>query len=104
MLESTLQFLNANNCKVILNIMPLQPYYQNLLQENTNYNDRIKQLIYLCNIYKNKYSNIILVKDNHDIKNFNGKSNYFFDENHLTSANSTLILESLFKNLPSDAF
>lgn len=104
LLESTLQLLNEKGCKVILNIMPLQPFYQQLIRENSNYDKRIERLKQLCYLYQSRYKNIILVKDNHDINNFGGKANYFFDENHLTKANSTLLLESLFKNLSADAF
>lgn len=104
LLTETLEFLNANNCKVILNIMPVQPYYQTLIEQNTNYDDRISKLVQLCDTYKKKYPNIIIFKDNHKIENFNGKANYFFDEIHLTSSNSTLMLESLFNNIPKDAF
>jgi hypothetical protein len=104
LLESILQFLNAQHCKVIINIMPLQPYYQQLIKENTNYDERIYKLTSLCATFKKKYPNIIAFQDNHDIRNFGGDKNHFFDENHLTSVNSALILRSLMKNIPADAF
>jgi hypothetical protein len=104
LLESTLQFLEERNCKVILNIMPVQPYYKKLMEEQTNYDERIKKLLVICSNYKSKYSNIMMVRDNHEVADFNGKPNYFYDQIHLTASNSALMLESLFKNIPKDAF
>jgi plasmid maintenance system killer protein len=104
LLERTLKFLEEKDCKVILNIMPVQPYYKKLIEENTNYGERMNQLLHMCSAYKNKYHNIIMVRDNHELDSFNGKANYFFDQIHLTASNSTLMLESLLKNLSGDAF
>jgi hypothetical protein len=103
-LENTIKFLQSKNCKIIINIMPLQPYYQKLILENTNYAERIKEINTVCNAYAKKYSNILLVKDNHDIHSFDGNANGFFDEMHITSTNSRLILQSLLNNMKKDAF
>lgn len=104
MLESTLAFLNEKNCKVIINLMPLQPYYESLILQSTSYAERIQQINALCLEYQKKYPNVIFVKDNHEINSFKGVANGFFDEMHLTSANSALILESLLNNIDKNAF
>jgi len=93
--DSLLSMLNSIGTKVIINVMPTQPYYQQLLSMNSNYNERIKLLLEYMNNFKHKYQNIIIVKDNHMISDFNGGSEDFFDCMHPTTRNSNLMLYSI---------
>ena len=102
--EELIQFLEKNKVKVILNIMPVQPYVQQVLIEHTSYAQRMSLLAAYLNDLKNKYPNIILVKDNHEIKNFNGLSEHFFDRIHPTSVNSDSMLVSIKRQLIDYAF
>lgn len=105
LLEKLVKYYEENNVKVIFNIMPVQPFFQDLLYKlKPQYQNRISQLkTYFSNLQK-LHKNIILVKDNHEIKNFNGNSEYFFDQLHPTSANSDLMLISIKNQLGNYAF
>ena len=100
--EKSIKYLNARNCKVIINLMPVQPYFDKLLSERTNHHNNVANLNTFCKSLSEKYRNIILVKDNSHINNFKGKPKHFFDSYHPTSVNSNLMIESL--NLSSKSF
>jgi hypothetical protein len=85
--------------KVIINVMPVQPYYWQVISSKTNYNDRIVLLLKYLNGLKSKYNNIILVKDNHLIEDFNGLPDSFFDCFHPTYYNSAQMLYSIQRSL-----
>lgn len=95
LLDSIITLLEQNNCKVILNVMPMQPFYQRMVEQKSNYNERLVYLLEYLNEMKQKHKNVLLVKDNHDIKNFNGLPNHFFDHIHPTSVNSDSMLFSI---------
>ena len=95
--------LSEHNVKVIINIMPIQPYYLELVKKHSNYNERRKILLKKLKLLKKKYPLILTIKDNHSIDQFNGLENHFFDHMHPTSYNSNLMIESIFKKLPKDA-
>lgn len=94
LLDSVIHFLEERDCKVVLNIMPVQPYFYSLLKERTQHQQNIQDLYDACLLMEKKYSNVIRLKDNSKIENFNGVSNHFFDSYHPTSVNSTLMIES----------
>jgi len=92
--EKNIQFLQSKNCKVIINLMPVQPYFKTLLVAKTDHEQNILDLLSFCQHLEKTYPNIILLKDNSDITNFNGKSEHFFDSYHPTSVNSDLMISS----------
>jgi len=101
--ESLMKLLKERNVKVIINIMPIQPYEQSIVEKETNYIERMDFMIDWLNNLKAKNENILLVKNNSQIEFFNGFENHFFDAIHPTSVNSKLMFESIIKNLPKDA-
>jgi hypothetical protein len=103
MMDELLEYLKINGVKVILNIMPVQPFYRELLLENTSYKKRITDLLRRLQILEIKYTNVLLVKDNSDISKFGGYERHFFDHIHPTSVNSGLMLRALRRQVNSDA-
>jgi hypothetical protein len=99
----TIELLNDSDCEVVLNLMPLQPYYQNLVVESTNYLERMRSLNSFLLFVQSKFENVILLVDNSDIQFFNGFENHFFDTIHPTSVNSDLMLDRIFNLLEEDA-
>ena len=95
---------NEQGTKIIINIMPVQPYFQQLIRKETNYDQRMKELVEYLLLRKQKYPNIILVQDNHLIENFKGSETHFFDYFHPTSVNSDSMLHHLFKEIGPNAF
>jgi hypothetical protein len=102
--ERTIKKLNEVKCQVIFNIMPNQPYFKKILTESTNYNQRLAYLKSYLNYLDFKYANVLVVKDNSDIKNFDGFENHFFDYMHPTSVNSNLMIETFRQELIDHAF
>ncbi|MDA7803716.1 hypothetical protein N8987_04000 [Crocinitomix sp.] len=102
--ERMIKMLNKYNCKVILNMMPNQPYFKKIIEEQTTFKTRLNRLLTYFNKLKMKYDNIILIKDNSDISNFNGDPNHFFDYMHPTSVNSDRMIESMRTELQEYAF
>ena len=100
----TIELLEENGCKVILNLMPLQPYYKSLVLETTNYSKRIDHLKNFLAWLKLRHHNILLVQDNTDISYFSGHENHFFHNIHPTSVNSDLMLFRLFREIDVNAF
>jgi len=95
LLDSVIHFLADKNCKVAINIMPVQPYFYQLLMERTKHINNIDALNEACEKIKAKYNNVIVLRDNSKIENFNGEANHFFDAYHPTSVNSDYMIESL---------
>lgn len=93
--EQSIKFLNEKKCKVIINLMPVQPYFYKLLIERTMHQNNVSELSLFCKALVKKYPNVLLVKDNSNIENFNGKAEHFFDSYHPTSVNSDLMIQSL---------
>ena len=93
--EQSIKFLNEKKCKVIINLMPVQPYFYKLLVERTMHQNIVSELSLFCKALVKKYPNVLLVKDNSNIENFNGKAEHFFDSYHPTSVNSDLMIQSL---------
>jgi hypothetical protein len=102
LLEDLVILLEKNNVKIIFNVMPVQPFYYSLATKYSNYEERIANLIAYLEKLKTGHKNIILVKDNHTIKNFNGLVNHFFDHIHPTSVNSDSMLISIKRKLKRD--
>jgi hypothetical protein len=95
--------MDTAGVKVILNVMPNQPFYQQLVREHGNYDERISIFLKRLNELEEKHDCIILLKDNHNIENFGGSEHHFFDHMHPTSVNSDLMLKSIFEALPANA-
>jgi len=104
LLIELVEYLQHNNVKIIFNIMPLQPFYKSLVIKYSNYNERMSELIGFLTNLKSKYNNVLIVKDNSDISNFNGDPSHFFDHIHPTSINSDLMIFSILKKINKDAF
>lgn len=102
--ERTIALLESKNVQVILNLMPLQPYFREVLMRQTNYVYRLKFMVGYMEYLQARYSNIILIKDNSAIENFNGFENHFFDYMHPTYVNSNLMIESFRNELEKHAF
>jgi len=102
--DRTIQLLSEKNCKVVFNIMPNQPYFKKILEEKTNYLQRLTYLNQYLKYLQMKYPNVIAIKDNSDISNFNGFENHFFDYMHPTSVNSSLMMLTFKNELESYAF
>ena len=101
--EELISILNENDVKIIINIMPIQPYEQSIVEKETNYLERVSFMENWLNNLKEQHRNILLIKNNSKIENFNGYENHFFDAIHPTSVNSKLMFESILKELPKDA-
>jgi len=97
-------FLDSNDVKLVVQIMPMQPTYQNWVEEGTNYNERLDVLKDSLTNFQAEFKSLVYVQDHHSIDLFNGKREHFFDHLHPTSVNSDLMLENLFKHVPEDAF
>jgi hypothetical protein len=97
--QSLIDYLDENNVKVVLNIMPIQPYYKTLVLQYSQYNNRMNELLSILNSLKDKHKNIILIQNNNDISKFSGFENQFFDHIHPTSVNSKLMLLQIRKNI-----
>lgn len=95
--------LNEHEVKILVNVMPNQPFYQELVEQSTNYEQRIDTLISRLNKLQQTYPSILVVKDNHTIENFGGSEKHFFDHMHPTSYNSDLMIRSVLKELPENA-
>lgn len=93
--EKTIEYLSKKECKVVINIMPVEPYFYSLLSKRTKHIENVKQLTRFCNYLKNKYPNVVIVKDNSRVGSFDGFNNHFFDQYHPTYINSNLMIESL---------
>ncbi len=93
--ESIINFLNKKDCKVVINIMPVEPYFYSLLTKRTKHEKNIQSLNDFCISLTRKYPNLIVVKNNSHINNFNGQKNHFFDQYHPTNINSSLMIKSL---------
>ncbi|MBT6745559.1 MAG: SGNH/GDSL hydrolase family protein [Flavobacteriales bacterium] len=104
LLETLFDYLESKECSVIVNIMPIQPDYQKIVEKETNYEERIEELKTILNQHKNQHNNILLVMDNHKVEFFGGEANHFFDHIHPTSVNSDKMLNRIFENLPNNAF
>ena len=100
--EDLIIHLKLKNIKVIINVMPIQPYEQNYVCEETNYIDRMQEMMNWLNSLKTNNKNIILVKDNSKIVNFGGLGNHFLDALHQTSVNRKKMFNSIIKELPKD--
>jgi hypothetical protein len=96
-------YLNTRNVKVVLNIMPIQPYFKSLVAQYSDYDKRMTHLISALKEIQAANKNVILIQDNSDIKNFNGLENHFFDHIHPTSVNSDRMLYAIRKNIPENA-
>jgi hypothetical protein len=92
----TLKLLEGNDCKVILNVMPLQPYYKKLVLDATNYEERMLNFNKYLSWLNLHLSNIVLIQDNSDISDFSGFENHFFDHIHPSSVNSSLMIDRIF--------
>lgn len=93
--EKTIEYLSKKECKVVINIMPVEPYFYSLLTKRTKHIENVKELTTFCNYLKRKYPNIAIVKDNSQVDSFKGLNNHFFDQYHPTYKNSNLMIESL---------
>lgn len=102
--EELISFLEKNNIKVIMNVMPLNNYFYALLKEHSNYEERIRTLMARLNRIRSQHPNVILVADNHLLKNFGGDTDAFFDQIHPTSVTSNKMLYSIKNKLGAYAF
>ncbi|MCH2232354.1 MAG: hypothetical protein MK105_18610 [Crocinitomicaceae bacterium] len=100
----TILKLEEIDCKVVINIMPNQPFHRDLIVEKTNYLERLENFKLYLSWIESRFKNVICVKDNNDVKNFNGFENHFFDHIHPTSVNSDLMIESFRTELENYAF
>jgi hypothetical protein len=104
LLGELVTYLSLNDIKVILNIMPIQPYFSTLVNQFTGYTERIRSFKSGLDLLATTHPNVLLVKDNSNIKNFNGHSQHFFDHLHPTSVNSDSMLMSIKRELRTYAF
>lgn len=102
--EQLIKLMESRNIKVIVNIMPLNKYFQSLLQKTGNYNQRMVVLKEKLEDIKSRHPNILLVADHQNIENFGGDTDGFFDEMHPTSVTSDKMLFSIKDKLGNYAF
>ena len=100
----TVEKLDKLGCKMVINIMPNQPYHKSLIEKETNYTERMKNFRLYLDFLASKFPGIIIIQDNSDISNFGGEENHFFDHIHPTSYNSDLMIESFRDKLEEHAF
>ena len=102
-LSDFLALMKEHEVKVMITIMPNQPFYLELVQESTNYDDRMVLLHHRLDSLQQVHPNLLLIDDNSRIENFSGYENHFFDHMHPTGVNCDLIIEKLVNQLPADA-
>ena len=95
--------MQEKGVKVLITIMPNQPYYLERVQESTNYDERMVTFHHKLDSLQKLRPNLLLIDDNSRIENFSGYENHFFDHMHPTAVNCDLILEKLLNQLPEDA-
>ncbi|NQY10457.1 MAG: hypothetical protein HRT71_13210 [Flavobacteriales bacterium] len=101
--DSLLHYLSElDDCKVVLTTMPYQPAFIELLKELEDFDARKKYFIEKIKLISSKYPNVVLFQDNTEISDFDGTANHFFDNCHITSVNSTLIIKSLEAEMSED--
>ena len=76
-------------------ILPVHPYYRDLMIRATRYQTHIREIAELARRLQAEHANIRAVYDASDILDFKGDPGEFHDENHMTPINTERILEKL---------
>ena len=99
--EKTVRLCEENNIKIGIILLPVHPYFRDMLAQRTRYLTHIETLKDRMNELKDQYGNISVVFDASDINSFAGDPSEFHDSNHMSPVNAGRIMDIVYQKWES---
>lgn len=92
-----MEYCEKNEIEMIPVLMPIHPYFYDLLVEKTSHAHFLKQIREHMNSHTKKYKWVHHLVDASHIRNFNGTPRSFHDRYHVGPGNAKLMMNFVFK-------
>ncbi|MBT8135936.1 MAG: hypothetical protein KJO54_02860 [Gammaproteobacteria bacterium] len=93
--DRTIEYLNQNNVEVVILMLPVHPYFFDVLLAHTRHAQHLDDLRAHLKQLADRFPSVKLVFDASHIARFDGTPDAFFDRYHMTPDNSDLILRAI---------
>lgn len=93
--DRTVEFLDQNNVEIVIVMLPVHPYFFDILLTHTKHAQHLDDLRSHLGQLADRFSHVRLVFDASHIARFDGTPDAFFDRYHMTPDNSDRILRGI---------